>query len=104
MRSTDLGRVCKRCCKINNVRSHLIPASSKSVLGRGHRNRKKICPKCEVEKSFAKFGMRGGDEKRWLNSWCLLCRNKRSKEYKQEEGYRERNAAYMRKYRKDHKD
>lgn len=107
--------ICKVCYTLPVRKSHLISVYNRKNIKIAY----KICVNCGVKKRLrTEFGKRRGDHHRWYNSWCLECRRKYnrkyreknkekaiaySREYRRKEGYKERNAAYMREYRKRRK-
>lgn len=93
-----IDRICKYC---QGVSKHKPSGFSVSTNRKRIKSTRKICPNCGIEKYLqSEFGKRGGKKKKWYKSWCKICQREYSKEYKQKEGYREKNAAYMREYRK----
>lgn len=70
---------------------------------------KKICPRCKTFKVLSNFGKHkeGTLEepgKIRTNSWCKECHREDAHKKRNEPGYKERNAEYMREYRKRVKD
>ena len=63
-------------------------------------NKGKICPRCKENKHIHEFGKHREYNKRRINSWCKECHREYSKLQKRAPGYKERNAAYMKEYRR----
>lgn len=59
----------------------------------------KVCPNCGKNKSVSGFGKHNDRGIMRANSWCIECHREHAQKKRNEPGYKERNAAYMREYR-----
>ena len=60
----------------------------------------KICRRCKKRKTLKEFGVHSQHGKVGTNGWCKECHREYGHEYKKKPGYKQRNAEYMREYRR----